>query len=104
MTKKENKQQLTTEELKKVQDLAQKSNNLVYDLGLLSIRNNAVTQAHAAVTKEMNELKADLQKIYGEVNIDLKDGTISPLEKKEEEEVKEEECKDCPEEKEEDKK
>ena len=78
--------------------------NLVYDLGLLSIRNNAVTQAHAAVTKEMNELKADLQKIYGEVNIDLKDGTISPLEKKEEEEVKEEECKDCPEEKEEDKK
>ena len=52
----------------------------------------------------MNELKADLQKIYGEVNIDLKDGTISPLEKKEEEEVKEEECKDCPEEKEEDKK
>ena len=54
MTKKENKQQLTTEELKKVQDLAQKSNNLVYDLGLLSIRNNAVTQAHAAVFKRWN--------------------------------------------------
>ena len=35
----------------------------------------------------MNELKADLQKIYGEVNIDLKNGTISPLEKKEEEEA-----------------
>ena len=85
MAKKENQKAITADELKQIQELTSKANAIVFDLGVLQVRTRVLNEAHTEVSKEVEECKATLSKEYGEVNIDLKDGKISPVEKKEDE-------------------
>ena len=48
-----------------------------------------MTNDHDKVMVELDTFKKDLNKTYGDVNIDIKDGTLSPLEKVEEPVVEE---------------
>ena len=54
------------------------------EIGTLEIRKADVEVAWRKVNEEMNEVKKELQEKYGEVNIDLKNGAISELEKENE--------------------
>ena len=84
MAKKENQKSITTDELKQIQELTSKANAIVYDLGVLQVRTRVLNEAHTEISKDINDFKSSLNETYGNVNVDLKDGKISPIEEKEE--------------------
>ena len=87
MTKKAKK--ITTEELENIQRLTKVSNDIIFQIGVATVRKDGLTNDHDKVMAELDTFKKDLNKTYGDVNIDIKDGTLSPLEKVEEPVVEE---------------
>jgi len=74
---------ITADQLKAIQDHQSKLSALLVDIGFLEVKKLEVAQMHAEASKEMNETKAELEKEYGAVNIDLKDGSYTVIEDKE---------------------
>jgi hypothetical protein len=77
-------EKLSKEELDNILKLQGKFNGFLLEIGTLEIRKADVEVAWRKVNEEMNEVKKELQEKYGEVNIDLKNGAISELEKENE--------------------
>ncbi len=77
-------EKLSKEELDNILKLQEKFNWFLLEIGTLEIRKADVEVAWRKVNEEMNEVKKELQEKYGEVNIDLKNGAISELEKENE--------------------
>jgi len=71
---------ITEDQLKAIQDHQQKLSALLVDIGFLEAKKMEVLGMHAEASKEMNETKAELEKEYGAVNIDLKDGSYTVIE------------------------
>mgnify|MGYP003125395420 FL=1 len=80
---------ITKEELDKVQGFTKVSNDIVYQIGVAAVRKDGLTKDHEKVMGQLEEFKQELNKTYGDVNIDLKDGSITPMEKVEEPAVEE---------------
>ena len=74
---------ITAEQLKAIQDHQQKLSALLVDIGFLEAKKMEVLGLYAEASKEMNETKAELEKEYGAVNIDLKDGSYTAVEPEE---------------------
>ena len=87
MTKKVEK--ITTEELENIQRLTKVSNDIIFQIGVATVRKDGLTNDHDKVMEELNTFKQELNKTYGDVNIDIKDGTLTPIEKVEEPVVEE---------------
>ena len=75
---------VTEKELKSIKDLQQRINTVVMNLGNAVVVQDQLTQSHGDLQKEWKKETAKLEKKYGNVNISLEDGSISPLEAKEE--------------------
>ncbi len=80
---------ITDEQLSSVNDTQAKLNDAVYRLGMLEIQKEGVKRGFEDLSKEMEDIKKSLEKEYGAVNIDLKTGEYTSIEKEEEE------CSDC---------
>ena len=78
---------ITKEELEKVTELIGKSNNLVMQLGSLEVSKDGLIQQFKANQVLIEKSKTDLQDTYGNVSIDLSDGSFTDAE-----EVKEDEA------------
>ena len=76
---------ITEEQLNSIKDFNQKSNNILLEIGFLETKKLDLLAAYSDMIKELNTLKADLQKEYGDVNINLLDGTYEDVEKADEE-------------------
>lgn len=72
---------ITEEQLKTVQDQQNKLQALLSDIGALEVRKHEFLHAQAVLHAEIEKTKADLEKEYGAVNINLNDGTYSKIEK-----------------------
>jgi len=71
---------ITEEQLKTVTEQQTKMNDLLRHIGLLDVQK---LNAHAAikeVTVKIDETKKELEEQYGQVNIDLKDGSYTDIE------------------------
>ena len=71
------------QELKTVKEQTGKLQQCIMDLGSLEVRKTEIMQAYAEFLKELDVTKKELEEKYGQVNINLQDGSY--------EEVKEEE-------------
>jgi len=78
---------ITEEQLNSIKDFNQKSNNILLEIGFLETKKLDLLAAYSDMIKELNTLKADLQKEYGNVNINLLDGTYEDVEKADEEKL-----------------
>jgi len=78
---------ITEEQLSSIKDFNQKSNNVLLEIGFLETKKLDLLAVYSEVIKELNTLKADLQKEYGDVNINLLDGTYEDVEKAVEEKL-----------------
>ena len=83
----EAKQMITEDQLKKIQDFQQGLNKLLNEVGFLEAQKTSVLSKFHEVNKETEDFKKELEKEYGSININLEDGSFTPIEK--EEEVKE---------------
>ena len=61
-------------------------NKILNEVGYLEANKHGLLHELAEVNKEVEEFKAELEKEYGQVNINLEDGSYTAIEKKEEEE------------------
>ena len=71
------------EQLERIKKQQQDLGKLLNDIGYLEANKHALLHELADINKEIDEFKNELEKEYGQVNIDLEDGSYKPLEKEE---------------------
>jgi len=79
----EAKQMITEDQLKKIQDFQKELNKLLNEVGFLEAQKTAVLSKFHEVNKETEDFKKELEEEYGSININLEDGTYTPIEKEE---------------------
>jgi len=73
---------ITKEELELVNTQQQKLNELLRGLGVLDVQKMNIHQQVKNTSDDIQKTKSDLEEKYGPVNIDLKNGTITKIDKK----------------------
>ena len=68
-------------ELSKVVEQQEKLNNMLIKMGVLETQKHSLLHQVATLNKEIDETKKDLEGKYGQVNINLEDGTYTDIEK-----------------------
>lgn len=72
---------ITTEELDKIKLQQENLNKIVNQIGVLESQKHGLLHELAAVNKEVEDFKVELEKTYGSVNINVEDGVYTPIEK-----------------------
>lgn len=72
---------LNKEELEKVTGLTNKANQIAMQLGSLDVQKSLLREQFKENNVLIEESKKELMEKYGNISIDLKDGTISEAEK-----------------------
>ena len=73
---------ISEKQLTTVRDQQQKLNEGLRTLGVLDVQKQNLRNQIEDVSKEIEATKLELEKDYGQVNINLEDGTYSEIEKK----------------------
>ena len=71
---------LTAEELQKLVEVQQKINSITLNLGNAELAKQAMISQYSEVRVEWEGIAKNLEDKYGQVNVNLADGTISPME------------------------
>lgn len=74
---------ITEEQLKKLQDLVGKSNNLQAQIGGLEVQKAAIVGEVFKNQSDLQEFQKELEEEYGPISVNLTDGEISEVEEKE---------------------
>ena len=72
-------QKITKKELEAVKEQQKKIQTVVYDLGSLEARKFEISEALKEFTEALNKTKKELEKKYGQVNINLEDGSYEEI-------------------------
>ena len=72
-------QKITKKELETVKEQQKKIQTVVYDLGSLEARKFEISVALKDFTEELNKTKKELEEKYGQVNINLQDGSYEEI-------------------------
>ena len=75
------------EQLKKIQDQQGKVSKILNEVGYLEANKHGLLHELAEINKEVEEFKGELEKEYGQVNINLEDGSYTEIKKEELEEA-----------------
>jgi len=76
---------LTEKQLSKINDQQKEIGQLLRDIGFLETQKHGLLHKYAGVVQEVEDFKVELEKQYGAININVEDGTYTPLEDKKEE-------------------
>ena len=79
------KAMISKEQLKTVNDQQMKLNESLRQIGILEIQKTNLSSEVLKVSKEIEATKKELEDEYGQINIDLSDGSYTEVEKKDEE-------------------
>ena len=75
---------VTTEELEKIKTQQDNLNTKLHSIGTLEAQKHGMLHELALINKQIEEFKVELESKYGSVNINLEDGTMQPIENKDE--------------------
>ena len=75
------------EQLKKIQEQQGKVSKILNEVGYLEANKHGLLHELAEVNKEVEEFKGELEKEYGQVNINLEDGSYTEIKEEELEEA-----------------
>ena len=78
---------ITKSELESIRGIQQKTNSILLEIGYLEVQQAKLIVANEQVDKELTDVKTKLQEKYGQIDIDLKDGSYKSIEKKKDESV-----------------
>ena len=76
---------ITEEELKTIQEQQTKLNQIIHITGILEDEKHGLLHEFGKINEEVEELKSKLEKKYGQININVEDGTYTDIEIEEEE-------------------
>ena len=71
---------ITKDELKNINETSLKFNEILIQLGSLDLSKQDLTMEAAKFRSEIEKVKLNLQEKYGNVNVNLKDGTYTEIE------------------------
>ena len=74
-------QKITEKELETVKEQQKKIQTVVYDLGALEAKKFEISAALKEFNEALNETKKELEEEYGQININLQDGSYTDIEK-----------------------
>jgi predicted nucleic acid-binding Zn-ribbon protein len=74
-------------ELSKVVEQQNQLNDVLTKVGILETQKHSLLHQIASLNKDIEETKKDLEGKYGQVNINLKDGTYTKLESEDDAEL-----------------
>ncbi len=75
------------EQLKKIQEQQGKVSKILNEVGYLEANKHGLLHELAEVNKEVEEFKGELEEEYGQVNINLEDGSYTEIKEEELEEA-----------------
>ena len=75
---------ITKEELEQLQAKISVLNNLQYKLGALAVDQNKVLKAFDTVREELRTMQMELKETYGNVSINVEDGSLTETEETDE--------------------
>ena len=78
------KNKITKEELEQRQAKISVLNNLQYKLGALAVDQNKVLKAFDTVREELRTMQMELKETYGNVSINVEDGSLTETEETDE--------------------
>jgi len=73
-------QKITEEQLKTILDSQKELNSTLTNVGVLTAKKSQLTDMAIDQGKKIEEFKAELEKEYGKISIDLKDGSYEVIE------------------------
>lgn len=73
------KNQIKTEELSKLQNLSTVIKTTQDQVGVLETQKHVLLHKYDILTQELNKFKAELRETYGDVSIDVKDGSYKKV-------------------------
>ena len=90
MTKKEEKavNKITDEQLSNITTKQNQITDALHRIGVLEVQKEGVKRVFEGFSKEMEDMKKELEEEYGSVNINLQTGKYTLIEKEEEGEEK----------------
>ena len=74
---------LSEEDLDNIRQLQAKIQNVVMSLGSAELAKATIVKQHSDLNSEWKSFTTDLEKKYGQENVNLVDGTLTPLESSE---------------------
>lgn len=74
---------LTKEELENLVEVQQKLNNITLNLGNAELTKQVMFVEYSKVKVDFDAIAKTLEEKYGQVNVNLAEGTISPIESSE---------------------
>ena len=79
----EAKQMITKDQLEKIQGFQKELNKILNEVGFLEAQKAQVLGKFGEENKKTEDFKKELEEEYGSININLEDGSFSPIEKEE---------------------
>ena len=73
------KAMITEEQLKTLQEQQGKLNEMLRTVGVLEVQKGNVLQDVSSLSKEVEATKKELEEEYGQININLQDGTYEDI-------------------------
>jgi hypothetical protein len=73
------------EELLLIKKQQENLDNIVKNIGILETQKHGLLHQLGSINDEITRTKEDLEKTYGSVNIDLSDGSYTPVEEEQKE-------------------
>jgi len=77
------KSMITKDQLEKIQGFQKELNKILNEVGFLEAQKSAVLGKFQEENKKTEDFKKELEEEYGSININLEDGTFTPIEKEE---------------------
>ena len=71
---------LKEDELKALQTLESQKNQVLHNIGLIHTDLNQLNGVYNGIASELSQLTKTLEDKYGVVSVDLKDGSLTPIE------------------------
>ena len=80
----ENTNKITEKQLETIVNQQKEMNALLSNIGLLESQKHGFLHQIAEINRNVEEFKSELQAEYGDININIEDGSYTPMNKPEE--------------------
>ena len=72
------------EQLKVIQEQQKELNSIIHNVGVLEAQKHGLLHKFAGINQEVEDMKAEIEKEYGAVNINLETGEYTKIEEEKE--------------------
>tara|TARA_R110000868_G_scaffold394909_1_gene666375 strand:- start:468 stop:713 length:246 start_codon:yes stop_codon:yes gene_type:complete len=77
-------QEISKDQLAKIQEQQKQLTDILKDIGFVEVQKHGLLHKQAGLNQEIEDFKAELEKEYGAITIDIESGSYTEITKEEE--------------------